>query len=83
MNSDVSSDAKLIAQFITGLLAPNAVGQDMQEAFRKLQLYTDFIARPSEIPYRGSLGSFLYADPLPLLIDDQRLLSLNTELVVV
>lgn len=77
----MNSDAKVIAKFITGLLAPNAVGQDMQEAFRKLQLYTDFIACPSDIPYRGSLGSFLYADPLPLLIDDQSLL--NAELVVV
>lgn len=47
----------------------------MEEAFEKLQLYTNFIARPDGIPYHGDLGSFLYADPPPLMICDQKILN--------
>ena len=76
LNGEMNSNIKTMLQFITGLLVPNDVGHDVEKAFKKIKLYMHFIAHPPDIPYHGSLGSFLYTDLPSLLIDDQKTLEL-------
>jgi hypothetical protein len=76
LNSAVIGDMKTVLEFIGDVLTPKAIGSQMEEGFEKLQSYLEFISRPPDIPHLGSLGSFLYADPPPLLIENQSILEL-------
>lgn len=75
LNTEVNGDIKTICRFLSGLLAPTAAGDEIEEAFEKIKSYINFMTRPDDIPHHGSLGSFMYADAPPLLIDDQSVLN--------